>query len=171
MTKTKTPTFVETFDALRRTDGEDLGDYSWVAFDGDWERVTEDWCDDEEVSLQHVRMHVEVVEDRTVGSPSCDRWVGTSTSVAWCVVRIPASTDEETWPGIAVDVSRHYETAEEAQAFVAALPESMHLLVHGHLVEIRRDQLVVSEPRGYTQRSDCTTCGRSYWSHKHPEDR
>lgn len=54
---------LENFKAIRRADGEPIGDYSWLGFDGDWDIAEDD--DEDEVVWEVVEMRPVLVERRT----------------------------------------------------------------------------------------------------------
>ena len=70
---TTTPTEPESFHAIRRCDGEPMGDYLWMRVDGPdvWSPTCDDDYQDEPVEYEIVRMVVEPIAKRTFGNPRC----------------------------------------------------------------------------------------------------
>lgn len=162
----------ESFYAIRRTDGEDIGDYSWVSASGpaDWTAAEDDAEEAEEhIEYELCQMTVEVVQRRTFGPTSpCDEWEGEETypAASWVSVFLRTDGTEQTYPARDVDL-QHFPTQDEADAFIASLPDTIHILpTYGHLTEISRDRLT-TEAQGYPARPGrCEKCGRPKRAHE-----
>ena len=67
--------------AIRRADGQDMGDYSWmvVTGPGDWQVAIDDAdCAEDRIDYELVRMDVTVLGMRSFGpdKPVCDAYEG-----------------------------------------------------------------------------------------------
>lgn len=158
--------------AIRRTDGEDIGDDwsfltttatdPWKAVDGYFEDQ------DEPVELELVRMDITSVETRTIGGPRpvCDEWTGfeQEAGTRWEVI-VPKGKDDETWPGRPVSLAT-FDEATEADAAIAAMPEVFHHHTYGmRTQEIERASLLVVPKDQYGYVSNCATCGHPRSDH------
>lgn len=160
----------EWFYALRRSDGEDLGDYSYVTVtkSDPWHSVAEDYEDDDEAfDIELVRMDVTVVEKRTVGGPRplCDRWRGLEQEAGtrWTVL-IPGSGEDGPWPARPYEVTT-LDTIEDADAFIAALPDVAHVIAYGQVHPIERSRFSVLPKEDRAWASDCSNCGHRKEEH------
>lgn len=165
----------ESFYAMRRTDGEEIGDYSWVSAGGpdDWTPAEDDAEEaDEPIEYELCRMTVEVVSRRTFGpsSPPCDGWEGADQypAASWVAVILRTDGTDQTYPARDIPL-KQCDTQEEADALIAALPETFHIFpTYGRLTEISRDRLTTEE-QGYPSRPGrCVNCGWPKRAHDTP---
>jgi len=90
----------------------------------------------------------------------CAKWNGERYPLKrWFDVAVPASSEEGQWPVIDASVS-HCASREEAEAFVASLPETFLCVAGaGSTGLARRDQLTITE-KGYGgTETECLDCG------------
>lgn len=125
----------ETFLAMRRTDGDTIGDFTWISAatgDDPWADIVDDLGhdgeDDDPVEIELVRMTVESIEKRTVGGPRpvCDEYEGSELPYrsAWRIM-IPESGDPDRWPAGGRAVALTFsDTEDEARAIFDALPDT-----------------------------------------------
>lgn len=157
--------------AIRRSDGEDMGDYSFFVTGSatDWQAAENDAEEAEEpVEYELVTFTVASVEKRTFGPqhPVCDAWQGTPTpDRSWVNVMLPTDGTEQTWPARDVSVAM-LDTQEEADAYLASLPERFHLHTgHTTLIEVDRSRLT-TKANGYGGfHPSCERCGHSFYAH------
>lgn len=161
----------EWFYALRRSDGEDIGDYSFVSAskENPWKDL-DDYDEDEDAyELELVRMDVTVVETKTVGGPKevCDEWKGLEqhAGTRWEVI-IPQGRDDSTWPGRPVELNA-FDTAAEADSAVATLPDVFYMHCYGMKTErIERSSLVVIPKERLAFVTNCSRCHHPKAAHR-----
>lgn len=169
---TTTPAEPEFFYMVRRTDGEEIGDYSWVNASGpdDWSSVEDYDDEDEPVEYELCKLTVEPVARHTwpARGEVCGAWQGKETPArSWVAVVLPTDGTDQTWPARDATLA-HLDTQEAADGYIAALPERFHLHTGSGvtgLVEVERSRLT-TEPQGYGGwRESCTRCRHPYRAH------
>lgn len=98
----------------------------------------------------------------------CDRWVGDVTPAReFVTVGLRASGDPDVWPVIDVDYVTSFPTQEEADEFIASMPETAVLWpTHGELVEVNRSRFFTTAG-GWPER--VSACHRCNWERSdHP---
>lgn len=165
----------EFFYAVRRTDGEEIDDYTIVFASGpdDWSSVEPYGDEDEPVEYELVKLIVEPVATRTVPGRGevCEAWQGTPTpGASWVDVVLPTDGTEQTWPARDVSIAM-LPTQEAADGYIAALPERFHLHPGTHaggLVVVDRSRLT-TEAKGYRpHHPPCERCRHPF--HAHPQE-
>lgn len=155
--------------AIRRADGDLMGDYSFIVTGGpdDWQPAADDAdCAEDQVEYELVRMDVTVVGSRTFGpdKPACDSYEGerSPTREWWEVVIV--SQGEDTWPARDARMASR-DTEVDANLEIAGLPEVFVFYDGFGAHEVRRSQLSVVHHELPGPWPDCERCGRGYWAH------
>lgn len=98
----------------------------------------------------------------------CDQWIGDVTPAReYVTVGLRASGDPDVWPVIDIDHVTSFPTQEEADAFIASMPETPVLWpTHGELVEVDRSRFF-TKAGGWPER--VSACHRCNWERRdHP---
>lgn len=167
-TKKRTP-MTEVMHAIRRADGDAMGDYSFIVVDGpgDWQPAIDDAeCAEDRVDYELVRMDLTVLGTRTFGpdKPACDSYEGErGPAHEWWEVVI-VSQGEDTWPARDARMASR-DTEVDAQLEIAGLPEVFVFYDGMGAHEVRRSQLSVVHHEMPGRWPDCGRCERGYWSH------
>jgi hypothetical protein len=158
--------------ALRRTDGDTIGDEftflitsresPWDAVDGYFDE------EDDPVEIELIRMDITSIEKRAIGGPRpvCDEWSGyeQEAGTRWEVV-IPKGKDDSTWPGRPVSLAT-FDDPNDADAAIAAMPEVFHHHTYGmRTQEIERASLVIVPRDQFGYVSNCARCGHPRSEH------
>lgn len=149
---------------LRRTDRDDMGDYShYVTTEGDWSPAKDDAdCAEEATEYEMVRAALEVVERRTFSGwqHPCDEWTGeTLTGRSWWAVLLRPDGTNDTWPVHAASIL-HVDSEREGWDWIDALPEPAWFVVPlGKTQQIDKRRLTVERHGFGPSYGACRTCG------------
>lgn len=101
----------------------------------------------------------------------CPEWTGyVMPGRRWFTIEIPGSGQEDVWPrGDHTHSIKHADSRDEAEAYVARLPETFMFNYGGWpLTEVRRDSLVIGESGHRESTSSCYRCGWERTEHADP---
>ena len=157
--------------ALRRPDGDDIGDYSFLTTNGpdDWSAARD--CaagNDEPIEFEMVRLTLEPTERRSfpILGDVCDQWTGhESPGRTWYAVEVEPDGTEQNWPVRPASL-RHLDSDIEAQEYIARMPEEFWVHPGVEPALVRRSQLGYrrSSIPGYAE--NCTECGHPKAEHE-----
>lgn len=170
-----TTTEAEIMYAIRRADGEELGDYSFiVTSDTTLERAAKDYADEdyEPAEFELIKMTVEVIERRMIGpSPEpCAKWTGhTSPRRSWVAVEIRPDGSKETWP-MNMTSLKHCDSQAEADQYIERMPDEFYVHPGQEPVLINRSRLTTRHQSIGPYFGNCDTCHWAKEKHGAPRD-